>query len=253
MVRKLLILAVAAAAIGLGVFWIVTIPATISASALAHRAPNLETPLHYFQLDFTPNDVFFVRWHLANLPTQVDADTFRLRVRGAREITLLVGAATSYVRHGDIGGDPVRIVRGHTDAAARKPYAALRADHVQAHQEPFRRLSLRIGTDDGALQPMQPTDARIRARGAEYHAAGAVIHFDPQPTFAYAVVRGSDDYVVRLDVANRIVRGTCTCPHFTDHLEPCKHLWAVVLQRVISFITSCPKLALGSMWWKRAT
>ena len=73
------------------------------------------------------------------------------------------------------------------------------------------------------------TDARIRARGAEYHAAGAVIHFDPQPQFAYAVVRGSDDYVVRLDVANRIVRGTCTCPHFTDHLEPCKHLWAVVL------------------------
>lgn len=94
---------------------------------------------------------------------KVTVEGGRLRVRGAREITLLVGAATSYVRHGDIGGDPVRIVRGHTDAAARKPYAALRADHVQAHQEPFRRLSLRIGKDDGALQPMQPTDARIRA------------------------------------------------------------------------------------------
>ena len=48
MVRKLLILAVAAAAIGLGVFWIVTIPATISASALAHRAPNLENGKEMF-------------------------------------------------------------------------------------------------------------------------------------------------------------------------------------------------------------
>ena len=48
MVRKLLILAVAAAAIGLGVFWIVTIPATIPASALAHRAPNLENGKNMF-------------------------------------------------------------------------------------------------------------------------------------------------------------------------------------------------------------
>ncbi len=50
---------------------------------LAERAPNLETPLHYFLEDFTPNNVFFVRWHLANLPDQIDADTFRLRISGA--------------------------------------------------------------------------------------------------------------------------------------------------------------------------
>ena len=28
------------------------------------RPPNLETPLKYFREDFTPNEVFFVRWHL---------------------------------------------------------------------------------------------------------------------------------------------------------------------------------------------
>lgn len=49
---------------------------------LTDRPPNYETPLHYFKEDFTPNDVFFVRWHLSGLPTKVDRDTFRLRVGG---------------------------------------------------------------------------------------------------------------------------------------------------------------------------
>ena len=42
MVRKLVVLAVAAAIFGLGVFWVVTIPATVPASALGQRAPNLD-------------------------------------------------------------------------------------------------------------------------------------------------------------------------------------------------------------------
>src|SRR4030095_10782625 len=49
---------------------------------LTDRPPNLETPLHYFKLDFTPNDVFFVRWHLAGMPSSVDKDEFRLTVSG---------------------------------------------------------------------------------------------------------------------------------------------------------------------------
>jgi DMSO/TMAO reductase YedYZ molybdopterin-dependent catalytic subunit len=49
---------------------------------LTDRPPNLETPLHYFQQDYTPNKVFFVRWHLAGLPSTVNVDTFRLRIGG---------------------------------------------------------------------------------------------------------------------------------------------------------------------------
>jgi mono/diheme cytochrome c family protein len=41
MLRKLVLLAVAAAVIGLGVFWFVTTPATVPASALANRTPDL--------------------------------------------------------------------------------------------------------------------------------------------------------------------------------------------------------------------
>ena len=50
---------------------------------LTDRPPNLETPLKYFLLDYTPNDVFFVRWHLPMLPNHIQENTFRLRVHGA--------------------------------------------------------------------------------------------------------------------------------------------------------------------------
>jgi alpha-L-fucosidase 2 len=91
---------------------------------------------------------------------RIEAAGDRLRVRGARAITLLVGAATSFVNFRDIGGDPVQAVLNGVDAAARKTYASLRADHVKAHRALFSRLSLRLGREDtGAV----PTDARIAA------------------------------------------------------------------------------------------
>jgi DMSO/TMAO reductase YedYZ molybdopterin-dependent catalytic subunit len=47
------------------------------------RPPLLETPFEVFdQGIFTPNDRFYVRWHIANIPTMVDPSTFRLKVRG---------------------------------------------------------------------------------------------------------------------------------------------------------------------------
>lgn len=47
------------------------------------RPVQLETPLSYFDNKvFTPNDEFFVRWHLADVPTSVNPQTFRLAVRG---------------------------------------------------------------------------------------------------------------------------------------------------------------------------
>ncbi len=47
------------------------------------RPPQLETPFPVFNEDvFTPNDAFFVRWHLANIPSAIDLQTFRLTIRG---------------------------------------------------------------------------------------------------------------------------------------------------------------------------
>ena len=49
---------------------------------LTDRPPQLETPLHYFRQDLTPNEAFFVRWHVAGIPTHVDTRVFRLQVDG---------------------------------------------------------------------------------------------------------------------------------------------------------------------------
>ena len=93
---------------------------------------------------------------------RIKAGEDRLEVRGAREVTLLVAAATSYVRFDDVSGDPVAAVRRHTDAAARKPYARLKADHVAAHQALFRRMAIRLGSPQGrASAAVKPTHARI--------------------------------------------------------------------------------------------
>jgi DMSO/TMAO reductase YedYZ molybdopterin-dependent catalytic subunit len=48
---------------------------------LAYRGPNYETPLEYFRTPITPNDAFFVRYHLSNIP-EVDAAKWRLTVEG---------------------------------------------------------------------------------------------------------------------------------------------------------------------------
>jgi sulfite dehydrogenase (cytochrome) subunit A len=49
---------------------------------LTDRPPQLETPMKYFREDLTPNDAFFVRWHLGNIPTSVDTNAFRLSLSG---------------------------------------------------------------------------------------------------------------------------------------------------------------------------
>lgn len=49
---------------------------------LTHRPPQLETPFEVFKEVITPNDAFFVRYHLSNIPKTVDEKTFRLEVKG---------------------------------------------------------------------------------------------------------------------------------------------------------------------------
>src|SRR5438876_6759009 len=49
---------------------------------LSYRPPNYETPIEYFRTAVTPNDAFFVRYHLSNIP-QVDARTWKVIIGGA--------------------------------------------------------------------------------------------------------------------------------------------------------------------------
>lgn len=57
---------------------------------LTDRPVQLETPRHYFATAFTPNEAFYVRWHLDNIPNEVNLAEWRLRVEGnvAKPVTL---------------------------------------------------------------------------------------------------------------------------------------------------------------------
>lgn len=49
---------------------------------LSYRPPNYETPVSYFDTAITPNDAFFVRYHLADIPERIDVQGWKLRVGG---------------------------------------------------------------------------------------------------------------------------------------------------------------------------
>jgi DMSO/TMAO reductase YedYZ molybdopterin-dependent catalytic subunit len=58
-----------------------TLPGKKPLLKLSYRPPNYETPIEYFRTAITPNDAFFVRYHLAGIP-EVDAKTWKLAVGG---------------------------------------------------------------------------------------------------------------------------------------------------------------------------
>ena len=69
-----------------------TLPGKKSLIRLADRPPNYEAPLEYFRTPITPNDQFFVRYHLSDIP-EVDPKTYKIQVggegaSGQTEITL---------------------------------------------------------------------------------------------------------------------------------------------------------------------
>jgi sulfite dehydrogenase len=48
---------------------------------LSYRPPNFETPLEYFRTPITPNDVFYVRYHLSDIP-EIDAHKYKITLGG---------------------------------------------------------------------------------------------------------------------------------------------------------------------------
>lgn len=72
---------------GANLYWnsvgkIATFPQKVPMIMLTDRPVQLETPRNYFLNPITPNDAFFVRWHLESIPNEVDLSSWRLRVDG---------------------------------------------------------------------------------------------------------------------------------------------------------------------------
>jgi len=60
----------------------VTEPQKVPLILLTDRPVQLETPRHYFRTAFTPNEAFYVRWHLESIPNAVDLKNWRLQIEG---------------------------------------------------------------------------------------------------------------------------------------------------------------------------
>src|SRR6187551_408322 len=61
---------------------------------VTQRPPQLETPFEVYNEGIvTPNDAFFVRYHLAGVPNDIDATTWRLSVRGRVQTPLSLSLA----------------------------------------------------------------------------------------------------------------------------------------------------------------
>jgi DMSO/TMAO reductase YedYZ molybdopterin-dependent catalytic subunit len=57
-------------------------PGKVPMRVINDRPPCLETPWDAYRHDLTPNDAFYVRWHLQMIPTEVDLRTWRLNIGG---------------------------------------------------------------------------------------------------------------------------------------------------------------------------
>ncbi len=80
--------------IGNGERALATYPQKRPLIVLTQRPPQLETPWAVFdQGVITPNDAFFVRYHLAGIPTEIDVDTFRIAVKGKVNTPLSLSVA----------------------------------------------------------------------------------------------------------------------------------------------------------------
>lgn len=74
---------------------LVTYPEKRALIRMTSRPPQLETPFAAFNEGLlTPNDAFYVRYHLASLPTDgIDPGTYRLEVKGQVATPLSLGLA----------------------------------------------------------------------------------------------------------------------------------------------------------------
>jgi superfamily II DNA or RNA helicase len=80
-----------------------------------------------------------------------------------------------------------------------------------------------------------------RSRGDEYFRAGRVYLVEATATHYRAIVSGGDAYAVRLTLDASRLDVSCTCPYFLDVGEPCKHVWAAILDADQHHVMSAPE------------
>jgi DMSO/TMAO reductase YedYZ molybdopterin-dependent catalytic subunit len=150
------------------------------------RPPHLETPFEVFNGGpITPNDAFFVRYHLADIPLSIDPDTYRLAVRGAVKTPLSLSLAELKSL-----GTPVEVVAVNQCSGNSRGFSSPRVFGAQLANGamgnarwvgvPLKTVLERAGVAAGALQvafdgldrPVLPTTPDFRKTLDIDHALG---------------------------------------------------------------------------------
>ncbi len=118
---------------------------------------------------------FAARARVSAVGGVVSKDGNRVRITGARAVTVLVAMATSYRRFDDVSGNPEAATLATLDRASRRGLERIQAETSAAHRALFRRVTLDLGRTAAADKP---TDERVRANRAAADPALATLYFD---------------------------------------------------------------------------
>jgi alpha-L-fucosidase 2 len=102
----------------------------------------------------------------------VSASRQSLVISGANAATLILAAASNYVRYDDLTGDPAPKCLDAVQRAAAKGFDALRQDHLADCQSLFNRVTLDLGTSAKAEMPinkrLDAIEAGLKTSGTDW-------------------------------------------------------------------------------------
>ena len=198
------------------------------------RPPHLETPFSVFdQGPITPNDAFFVRYHLANFPLSIDPDNYRLTIKGAVNTPLSLSLAELKTL-----ADPVEMVAVNQCSGNSRGFFTPRVFGAQLGNGsmgnarwvgvPLRAVLDKAGVKAGARQvTFRGLDKPVLASTPEFIKALDIGHaMDGEPMIAWSM-NGTDlpflnGYPIRLVVPGYF--GTYWVKHLSeinviDHMD----------------------------------
>lgn len=125
---------------------------------LTERPPQLETPFSVFNENIiTPNDAFFVRYHLAGIPLDIDPETYTLSVQGKVNTPLKISLQQLKTEF-----DAVELVAAHQCSGNSRAFFEPRVGGGQAGNGlmgnarwkgvPLKAILEKAGVQDGAVQ-----------------------------------------------------------------------------------------------------
>ncbi len=156
-----------------------TLPGKKPLIKLSYRPPNYETPIEYFRTAITPNDVFFVRYHLADIP-QVDAQDLEAQGRRRRPRTESLSSLSTISRRLPAGRDRRR------QPVLRQPPRPVRSRMSPASNGAMARWAARAGRARGSRTcSTRSGSRRRRSRSCFDGADGPAV--DKTPDFVKSI------------------------------------------------------------------